>query len=1369
MEPGDCGEDEMTKAMESAKVGVFILSPEFAARKWTMRELRCFLRRRKEAISSGMRPPTLIPVFYRLSIRECRELEPDRYRDDEGRNIFEVEKFFSEERQHEASTDTVKGELKELAGITGIENDGGATNLPEDEFAHPAREHLVKRVFLWVKKKSEEDSSDEQEADHLHDLIPRASTSIDTHVAVKQGADRCIQQVSAAVESTRGGTGDTFRASIRAEHNPASICVKLDSRGSDGLPNTCESRLKAAVLRRDRNKQVGATAVGQGGVGKTCALRAIAHDDKIMEEFSGGVYFMSLGKDGNVGRLIEELCLIVEASGGKQTAAEMREQSEFGRVLTKVQAWFCRHVCLFIIDDVWVVNDIDANILQKLSVLAETAGGSGGRRSRLLYSTRDRELRQIGERVAFEPRENVGKEAVEMLVHASEANREEVDNARCKEAVREILEMCGGLPLALNVAGTSVRYMRERWEGEVSEAWGAYLSRMKRRNTIRGESPKDGYLSLDGTLHTSLDILESADVGSSGETVGDFSFRKMHRSLCVMKKQDWIPLCLVGDLWEMEEWTERCAKEMERVRLVELQYKKGCGGLRVHDLTHDFAVQEAKKKEGVEEWYKKMGDICSAGGGLLAMSEGRDGEGKSGREEYVFENIYRVLRQGGCVEELKRLFLSARWVKTVVQRGGVWQYEEAVKGLSRDLKRKRGSGQEVGRVGVNEDAVDGMFLMMSKRLFLSARWVKTVLQRGGLWPYEEAVKGLSRDEDTVDGMVLMMRAARLSVPFCGESSAGIYFQLYGRVKHKARESGCVRKILEEIEKYAPRPWVRPVSECVARADGRLVEQIVLPYDSTGEIEVGIDSRGAVFGCQVEESGGEVTVCTQSAEKETKMVRLELGASRRERGLQENFGMRIGIVTPEETGENPSVTSATCATFCERKGYVVVGYEDGTLRVWSTSERKVLRSFRGRRSKVHCVAMSRDGRRVVSGSGDMSVRVWDVETGEQVGEVLVGHTDVVLSVAMSGDGRRVVSGSFDKSVRVWNVETGAQVGEALVGHMGWVLSVAMSGDGRRVVSGSRDKSVRVWDVETGAQVGEALVGHTGWVLSVAMSRDGRRVVSGSRDKGVRVWDVETGAQVGEALVGHTGWVWSVAMSRDGRRVVSGSKDKSVRVWDVETGAQVGEALVGHTGWVWSVAMSGDGRRVVSGSRDRSVRVWDVETGAQVGEALVGHTGWVWSVAMSGDGRRVVSGSRDKSVRVWDVETGAQVGEALVGHTGSVWSVAMSGDGRRVVSGSRDKSVRVWDVERGITLHTGREEDWDEITSRFLKTADLSTASRARRTSQIFARDGGIVQRREDGSEAVLAQLDNARDLQIDHDHEVAVARMGHLVAIMKLVV
>ena len=70
-----------------------------------------------------------------------------------------------------------------------------------------------------------------------------------------------------------------------------------------------------------------------------------------------------------------------------------------------------------------------------------------------------------------------------------------------------------------------------------------------------------------------------------------------------MKKQDRIPSYFVGDMWEMDdEWTERCAKQMETVELVELQYEDGCGGLWVQNLTHNLAVQEAKKKEVAEEW-----------------------------------------------------------------------------------------------------------------------------------------------------------------------------------------------------------------------------------------------------------------------------------------------------------------------------------------------------------------------------------------------------------------------------------------------------------------------------------------------------------------------------------------------------------------------------------------------------------------------------------------------------------------------------------------------------------------------------------------------------------------------------------------------
>ena len=234
------------------------------------------------------------------------------------------------------------------------------------------------------------------------------------------------------------------------------------------------------------------------------------------------------------------------------------------------------------------------------------------------------------------------------------------------------------------------------------------------------------------------------------------------------------------------------------------------------------------------------------------------------------------------------------------------------------------------------------------------------------------------------------------------------------------------------------------------------------------------------------------------------------------------------------------------------------------------------------------------------------------------------------------------------------------------------------------------------------------------------------------------------------------------------MIIGCEDGTLRLWSLSE-RKILKSFRGHELGVSCVATSACGRRVVSGSEDKTVRVWDVETGTQVGGALTGHTEGVISVAISEGGRRAVSGSSDKSVRVWDVNAGKQIGGALTGHTGWVVSVGMSADGRRVVSRSSDKSVRVWDVERGITLHNGREEDWEDITDRFVRTADLGTVSHTGQTREIFSRGETIVQRREDGSEAVLAQLECPADAQIYHDHGVVVAEVGYLVAIMKLVV
>jgi WD40 repeat protein len=383
-----------------------------------------------------------------------------------------------------------------------------------------------------------------------------------------------------------------------------------------------------------------------------------------------------------------------------------------------------------------------------------------------------------------------------------------------------------------------------------------------------------------------------------------------------------------------------------------------------------------------------------------------------------------------------------------------------------------------------------------------------------------------------------------------------------------------------------------------------------------------------------------------------------------------------------SGHEKTVFSAAFSPDGQR---IVSGSSDNTLRLWDAKTGAVIgEPLVGHEAPVLSVAFSPDGQRIVSSSFDKTLRLWDAKTGAAIGKPLAGHEAPVLSVAFSPDGQRIVSGSRDKMLRLWDAKTGAAIGESLVGHGDEVRSVAFSPDGQRLVSGSFDTTLRLWDAKTGAAIGEPLAGHEAPVLSVAFSPDGQRLVSGSLDNTLRLWDAETGAAIGKPLVGHGDEVQSVAFSPDGQRLVSGSLDNTLRLWDAETGTAIGEPLTGHGDAVMSVAFSPDSQHIISGSVDNTLRLWDARRGVAIKGSLVGHKDEVYSVAFSPDGQRLVSGSFDNTLRLWDAKTGAAIGKPLAGHEDDVYSVAFSPDGQRLVSGSRDKTLRLWDAKTGAAI-------------------------------------------------------------------------------------
>lgn len=324
--------------------------------------------------------------------------------------------------------------------------------------------------------------------------------------------------------------------------------------------------------------------------------------------------------------------------------------------------------------------------------------------------------------------------------------------------------------------------------------------------------------------------------------------------------------------------------------------------------------------------------------------------------------------------------------------------------------------------------------------------------------------------------------------------------------------------------------------------------------------------------------------------------------------------------------------------------------------------------------VWAVMVTEDGTRATSGSGDRTVRVWDLTTGECLH--ILKHENSLTAVAVTPDETQAISGSLDGTMRIWDLTTGECLC-VLEGHEESVEMITVTPDGTQAISGSEDNSVRIWDLATGKCL-HILTGHASQVMSLAITPDGMWALSGSWDQTVRVWDLATGECL-RVLAGHQNYVLEVLVTSDGTQALSSSKDGTVCVWNLAAGECL-RVLTEHERLVTSVVVTSDGTQALSSSNDGTVRVWDLATGKCL-YVLEGHEGAVYSVAVTVDGTRALTSSMDQTVRVWDLATGKC--HNILRHEDSVRVVAVTPDGMRALSGSGDLgTVCIWDLRADL---------------------------------------------------------------------------------------
>ncbi|KAH7904984.1 quinon protein alcohol dehydrogenase-like superfamily [Hygrophoropsis aurantiaca] len=290
------------------------------------------------------------------------------------------------------------------------------------------------------------------------------------------------------------------------------------------------------------------------------------------------------------------------------------------------------------------------------------------------------------------------------------------------------------------------------------------------------------------------------------------------------------------------------------------------------------------------------------------------------------------------------------------------------------------------------------------------------------------------------------------------------------------------------------------------------------------------------------------------------------------------------------------------------------------------------------------------------------------------KVFEGHTSHVKSIAYFHDGKRIISGSFDKTVRIWDVESQQQVGKSLM-HDFDVHSMALSPDERRLVSGG--EGVVLWDLEGRTVLWKREASEV-YGYRVAYSPDGRLIAANQYGGTIELLNAETGEQIRYPLrVGET--VYCLAFSPDGGRLAAGSDKGNVQVFDVATGETVVGPIVAHTHTVRSLIYTFDGQQIITASGDFSIRVWDAATGQNISGSMLGHKSDIWQIPLSPDGQRLASVSFDSTVRVWDLKTRRQIGGPLrTQESHRCYSVAWSPNGRSIVSGFEGGKIHLWDA-------------------------------------------------------------------------------------------
>lgn len=391
---------------------------------------------------------------------------------------------------------------------------------------------------------------------------------------------------------------------------------------------------------------------------------------------------------------------------------------------------------------------------------------------------------------------------------------------------------------------------------------------------------------------------------------------------------------------------------------------------------------------------------------------------------------------------------------------------------------------------------------------------------------------------------------------------------------------------------------------------------------------------------------------------------------------------------------------------------------------------------GHKGSVTAIAVTTNGKYIVSGGEDGTIRIWDIETKMQIGEAIRAHKFGITSIAVSSDTKFIVSGSRIPSsanqytynehilgggIGIWDFKT-----HKLIKHFSnGTKSISITADNKYIVSnrynyldiynvkklslqniirldenekmGGLYKNdiyivdehlceIKVWNITTLKTTAKTIMCYdrdpiSSPTISIAFSVNGEYLVIGKRDGTIKILDVENKKQIGRQLKVLNNAIHVLTISNDNKYIFIGGEDGTIIIWNREKRGPEGCPLIGHRSAVTSISMTKDGKYIVSGSTDETIRVWDFEQRKQLTPVLSRGIDRFFCIDSSNKNFYILAGSEGF---IYKLDNQGVISWKIRAHSKQINSVSISKNDAFFVTASDDYNISIWNTNSGSKI-------------------------------------------------------------------------------------